>query len=99
MAEKKVADKSAKAKKSTAKSAKTNKPAKKSNKPNIFARIWNYLRECKGELKKITWTHPKVATKNFFIVLVVILVAGLFIFALDRGLFALLGLVMKISTT
>ena len=77
-----MADKNAKA-----------KPAKKSNNP--FKRVWNYLRECKGEIKKITWTHPKTATKNFFIVLVVIVVAGLFIFALDRGLYALLDLVMN----
>ena len=73
---------------------KTNaKSAKKSANP--FKRIWNYLRECKGEIKKITWTHPKTATKNFFIVLVVIAVAGVFIFALDRGLYALLDLVMN----
>ena len=72
------------------------KPAKKSGKSaNPFKRIWNYLKECKGEIKKITWTHPKTATKNFFIVLVVILVAGVFIFALDRGLYALLDLVMN----
>ena len=74
----------------------TAKPAKKSNKkPNVFKRIWNYLRECKGEIKKITWTHPKTATKNFFIVLVVIAVSGVFIFALDRGLYVLLDLVMN----
>lgn len=85
-------------KKANAKNAKTS--TKKSNKkPNGFKRIWNYLRECKGEIKKITWTHPKTATKNFFIVLVVILVAGVFIYALDRGLFALLGLIMNMSTT
>ena len=69
--------------------------AKANKKPNLFKRIWNYLRECKGEIKKITWTHPKTATRNFFVVLVVIIVAGLFIFALDRGLYALLDLVMN----
>ncbi len=74
----------------------TAKTAKKTNKkPNAFKRVWNYLRECKGEIKKITWTHPKVATRNFFVVLVVIIVSGLFIFALDRGLYALLDLVMN----
>ena len=76
------------------------KTAKKSGKkPNLFKRVWNYLRECKGEIKKITWTPPKTATKNFFVVLVVILIAGLFIFALDRGLYALLALVMNVSST
>ena len=44
---------------------------------------------------KNTWTHPKVATRNFFVVLVVIAVAGVFIYALDRGLYALLDLVMN----
>ncbi len=81
---------------------KTNaKPAKKSGskKPNVFKRIWSYLRECKGEIKKITWTNPKTATRNFFVVLVVIIVAGLFIFGLDRGLYALLGLIMNTSAT
>ncbi len=78
----------------------TAKAAKKANKkPNVFKRAWSYLRECKGEIKKITWTHPKTATRNFFVVLVVIIVAGLFIFGLDRGLFALLGLVMNTPTT
>ena len=81
-------------KKATAKAAK--KPGKKTN---VFKRVWSYLRECKGEIKKITWTHPKTATRNFFVVLVVIIVAGLFIYGLDRGLFALLGLVMNTQTT
>ena len=86
-------------KKAIAKASKS-KPSKKSaKKANVFKRVWNYLRECKGEIKKITWTHPRTATRNFFVVLAVILVAGLFIYALDRGLFALLGLVMATSST
>ncbi len=80
--------------KATAKASKASKKSGK-KKPNIFKRAWNYLRECKGEIKKITWTHPKVATRNFFVVIVVIAVAGVFIYALDRGLYALLDLVMN----
>lgn len=71
--------------------------AKKAKKPNVFKKLLNYLRSCLGEIKKITWTNPKTATKNFFVVLVVIIVAGLFIFGLDRGLYALLGLVMNMN--
>lgn len=82
--------------KDTKKSAK--KPAN-NKKPNVFKRLWKYLLSCKGELKKITWPTPKQTTKNFLIVLVVIIVMGLFIFALDRGLFALLGLIMGMSNT
>ena len=74
------------------------KPAN-NKKPNVFKRLWKYLLACKGELKKITWPTPKQTTKNFTIVLVVIIIMGLFIFALDRGLFALLGLVMGIAQT
>jgi preprotein translocase subunit SecE len=69
--------------------------AKKAKKPNVFVRLLNYLRACWGEIKKITWTNPKTATKNFFVVLVVIIVCGLFIFGLDRLLYFLLDLVMN----
>ena len=87
-----MADTNAAAKKSS------KKPANK-KKPNVFKRLWKYLVACKGELKKITWPTPRQTTKNFFIVLAVIVIMGLFIFALDRGLFALLGLVMGMSQT
>lgn len=71
--------------------------AKKNKKPNVFVRIFNYLRSCVGEIKKITWTSPKTTTRNFLIVLLVIIVVGLFIFALDRGLYYLLGLVIDLG--
>lgn len=62
-------------------------------KKNVFVRIFKYLRECFGELKKITWPTFSTTTKNFAIVILVILVVGLFIYGLDRGLYALLGLI------
>jgi preprotein translocase subunit SecE len=83
--------------KAVAKKSQDKKPANK-KKPNVFQRLWKYLVACKGELKKITWPTPRQTTKNFFIVLVVIIIMGLFIFALDRGLFALLGLVMDTTS-
>ena len=73
------------------KSPKTNVKKKK---PNVFQKIWKYLVACKGELKKITWPTVSQTTKNFGIVIAVIIVLGLFIFGLDTGLYALLGLVM-----
>ena len=82
-----------------AESKKVQKTPVNKKKPNVFKRLWKYLMACKGELKKITWPTPKQTTKNFFIVLVTIIIMGLFIFALDRGLFALLGLVMGMSQT
>lgn len=73
--------------------------AGKTKKPGIFSRIAKYFRECKGEVKKITWPAPKTVFKNMGIVIAVIVVIGLFIFALDRGLYALLGLIMQTSST
>lgn len=79
------------------KKADAKKPAKKNKRPNVFKRIIKYLAACKGELKKITWPTVSQTTKNFGIVIGVIVVMSLFIFALDQGLYALLGLVMETS--
>ena len=84
-------------KKLEAKKADVKKSAKKSKKPGVFKRLLKYLVACKGELKKITSPSAKQTSKNFGIVIAVIAVIGLFIFALDQGLFALLGLVMETS--
>ncbi len=64
-------------------------------KKNIFARMGSFFRACIGEIKKITWPTAAATTKNFGIVLVVIVVAALLIYGLDRGLYALLNLVMS----
>lgn len=85
-------------KKTTDKAVADKKATKKNDKkPNIFARIAKYFRECKAEIKKITWPAPKTVFKNFGVVLVIMIIMGLFVFALDRVLFALLGLVMETS--
>lgn len=76
------------------------KPAKKAEKkPGIFSRIAKYFRECKSEIKKITWPTPRAVFKNMGIILAVIIVIGLFIYGLDRGLYALLNLIMATSAT
>ena len=67
----------------------------KAKKKNVFSKIASYFRACIGEIKKITWPTFAVTTKNFGVVVLVIIVAGLFIFGLDRGLYALLNLVMN----
>lgn len=69
-------------------------------KPNIFVRagrrIKKFFRDTKSEIKKIVWPTPKATFKNMGIVLLAILIIGLFIFGLDTGLYALLGLVMNV---
>ena len=64
-------------------------------KQGVFKKLRSFFRACLGEIKKITWPTAGTTTKNFFVVLVVIIVAGLFIFGLDTGLQALLTLVMN----
>ncbi|MBR3988159.1 MAG: preprotein translocase subunit SecE [Clostridia bacterium] len=65
-------------------------------KKNIFQKIAKYFRECVGELKKITWPTLSQTTKNFLIVLVVVLIMGVLIYALDQGLYFVLNRVMGV---
>ena len=67
-------------------------------KKGFFKRVSSFFRACIGEIKKITWPTVSQTTKNFGIVLLVIILSGILIFALDRGLYALLNLVMKTGT-
>lgn len=52
-------------------------------KPNFFARIANYFREVKSELKKVVWPTFKKIRQNTLIVIIYVLVVGLVIWALD----------------
>ena len=68
-------------------------------KKNIFSKMLSFFRACIGEFKKISWPTPLATTKNFGIVVLVIVIAGLFIFALDMGLYELLSLVMNTGSS
>ena len=65
-------------------------------KKNIFQIIAKYFRECVGELKKITWPTLSQTTKNFLIVLVVVLVMCALISRLDQGLYFVLNKIMGV---
>lgn len=67
-------------------------------KKGVFSKISSFFRASVGEIKKITWPTAAQTTKNFGVVVLVIIVAGLFIYGLDRGLYALLNLVMSTGT-
>lgn len=73
----------------------------KNKKPNAFAafvkKTTKFLKDCKGELKKIVWPTPKAVFKNTGVVLVTIIVLGLFVFALDTVFMSLLGLIMDVA--
>ena len=69
--------------------------AETTKKKGFFSRISSFFRSCVGEIKKITWPTVAQTSKNFGVVVLVIIVAGIAIYGLDRGLYALLHLVMN----
>ena len=73
----------------------------KEKKENGFVRftkkLGKFIRDCKGEIKKIVWPAPKAVFKNTGVVLVVAIALGLLIFLLDTVFMNLLGLVMNVA--
>ncbi len=63
----------------------------------IIGKVSGFFRECKSEIKKIVWPTPDVVFRNTGVVLVMIIIIGIFIFALDTGLLNLLSTVMHVS--
>lgn len=65
---------------------------KKTKKQNGIAK---YFRDLKGEFKKIVWPSKKQIINNTIVVIVAIVVCGVFIWAMDLGLSALMDLFLK----
>ncbi len=59
----------------------------------IPQKVVKFLRDYKGEIKKIVWPGPRAVVKNTLIVLIICLIVGAFIWAVDFGLGALLDLI------
>ena len=76
-------------------SKKDAKPEKKS-KPGIFARIKQWFKETKAELKKVQWPTWKQTMNNTLIVLVFCVVVGLCIFVFDKVADGLLDALLKL---
>ena len=55
-------------------------PKKKENKPNPVLR---WLKDLKGELKKVTWPSAKDTMKNVGIVILCVILVGVFIWVFD----------------
>ena len=72
------------------KEVKTASKPKKPKKPNIFKRLFKYLRECRSEMKKVTWLSRKETMKSSLVVIVVTAalcaVIGILDTALEMGL-------------
>ena len=52
-------------------------------KPNFFARIANYFKEVKSEMKKVVWPTFSKIRQNTLIVIIYVLIVGLAIWGLD----------------
>ncbi len=52
-------------------------------KPNIFAKIGNFFKEVKSELKKVVWPTFAKIKQNTLIVIIYVLVIGVVIWGLD----------------
>ena len=65
---------------SSEKKAKAPKEKKKEKKPN---RVLRWLKDLKGELKKVTWPSLKDTVKNVGVVIVCVILVGIFIWGFD----------------
>ncbi|MCL2508577.1 MAG: preprotein translocase subunit SecE [Oscillospiraceae bacterium] len=67
----------------------------KSDKPNFFVRagkaIVRFVKDFRGETKKIVWPDAKTVLKNTGVVLAVVAVFLVFIFLVDQGLSLAIG--------
>ena len=67
-------------------------PAPKAKKERQKGKIGKFFRDLMGEIKKITWPSAKTTWKNFFLVMVIIIVCSAFLYGFDRLLLWLNGL-------
>ncbi len=66
-------------------------------KTNVFKSVVKFFKDSINEIKKIVWPTPKATFNNMLVVLVVVCIVGLFVFALDAGLLAVLSKFMGIA--
>ena len=67
-------------KESVSSDKKAKAPKKKDKKPN---RVLRWLKDLKGELKKVTWPTAKDTIKNVGVVIVCVIFVGIFIWLFD----------------
>ena len=72
--------------------------AKDEKKPNIFKRIFGsvskFFRDLIAEVKKVTWPSGKQVVNNTAVVLVVCIICGAALFAIDSVFAALIQLLV-----
>ena len=82
--------------KTPSKKEKTDKKPEKKSKPGFFARIKQWWKETRAELKKVQWPTWKQTLNNTLIVLAFCVVVGLCIFLFDKLVGGLLDALIKL---
>ena len=93
MSEQEKRDNTATPKESVSSDKKAKAPKKKEKKPN---RVLRWLKDLKGELKKVTWPSAKEVAKNVGIVIVCVLVVGVCIWVFDALAHAVVGALLNL---
>ena len=70
----------------------------KEKKPGIFARLTKYLKDSRGEFKKVVWPTRQQVLNNTGVVLAVVVVAGVVLFGLDYALGVLMRFILSIAS-
>ena len=65
-------------------------------KVSFFEKIKKFFKDYKAEFKKIKWPTARETTKNFGLVVAVVIVVGIVIFALDFGFNQLIQLLANL---
>ena len=63
-----------------------------SKKPGFFARLKNFWKETKSEVKKVVWPTSSQVLNNTLIVIAVVIIAAVFIGVVDAAFKGLAGL-------
>ena len=80
------------AKESVSSDKKAKAPKKKDKKPN---RVLRWLKDLRGELKKVTWPSKKDLIRQSTVVVVFVLILTVLVGLIDTGLSALLKLIIS----
>ena len=80
-------------KESVSSDKKAKAPKKKDKKPN---RVLRWLKDLKGELKKVTWPSAKDTAKNVGVVIVCVIIVGICIWVFDYLAHAVVGALLKL---
>ena len=83
--------------KSDTKPAKTGKPGKapKPDKPNVFARLGQYLRDVRAEMRRVVWPGRPEVINSSVVVVVTLIFFVTFTFVVDSVVYQVLRLIRE----